>query len=109
DSKIRRFDLRLLVDDLGYFPAYQAVFLYRSDLQERLPAVVAAILKLENRISEGAMIDMNARVEADKEPVSQVAADFLHRDLNLHVQPRIESQLGELGRHTREHIYLVGV
>jgi osmoprotectant transport system permease protein len=109
DSKIRRYNLQVLVDDLSYFPAYQAVFLYRSDLQERAPAAVAAILKLENRISESAMIDMNGRVEEDKEPESQVAADFLLAELNLRVQPRIESQLGELWRHTREHVYLVGL
>ena len=35
DPKIRRYDLQVLVDDLGYFPAYQAVFLYRSDLLQR--------------------------------------------------------------------------
>jgi osmoprotectant transport system permease protein len=108
DPKIRRHDLQVLVDDLNYFPAYQAVFLYRSDLQERAPAAVAAILKLEDRISESAMIDMNARVEEDKEPESQVAADFLFQKLNLRVQPRIETQLGELWRHTREHVYLAG-
>src|SRR5439155_12466440 len=27
DSKIRRYDLQVLQDDLGYFPAYQAVLL----------------------------------------------------------------------------------
>src|SRR5439155_27053233 len=103
------YDLQVLEDDLGYFPAYQAVFLYRGDFQERAPAVVAAILKLEGRISESPMIDMNARVEEDKEPESQVAADFLLTELNLRVQPRIESLLGELWRHTCEHVYLVGL
>ncbi|HLJ98088.1 MAG TPA: glycine betaine ABC transporter substrate-binding protein [Gemmataceae bacterium] len=109
DPKICRYDLRVLADDRGYFPAYQAVFVYRADLRQRAPAVVAAILRLENCISEAAMIDMNARVEEDKQPESQVAADFLSRELNLSLQPRLESRLGELGRHTREHIYLVSV
>jgi osmoprotectant transport system permease protein len=109
DPKIRRYDLQVLVDDLGYFPSYQAVFLYRSDLLQRAPTAVAALLKLEDCISEDAMIDMNARVEEAKEPESQVAADFLASRLNLHVQPQIESQLGSLWRHTYEHDYLVGV
>ena len=55
------------------------------------------------------MIDMNARVEESKEPESQVAADFLASRLNLRVQPRIESQLASLWRHTCEHVYLVGL
>jgi osmoprotectant transport system permease protein len=109
DPKIRRYDLQVLVDDLGYFPAYQAVFLYRSDLQQRAPAAVAALLKLEGGISENAMIDMNARVEEAKEPESQVAADFLGSRLNLRVQPQIESQLESLWRHTCEHVYLVAL
>jgi osmoprotectant transport system permease protein len=109
DPKIRRYDLQVLVDDLGYFPAYQAVLLYRSDLEQRAPAVVAALLRLEGYISENTMIDMNARAEEAKEPESQVAADFLASRLNLRVQPRIESQLGSLWRHTREHVYLVVV
>lgn len=108
DPKIRRYDLHILVDDLGYFPAYQAVFLYRKDLEERAPAVVAALRRLEGRISEGRMIDMNARVEEDRAPDSQVAADFLANALHVHVQPRLESQFESLWRHTREHIYLVG-
>src|SRR5207244_1325650 len=45
----------------------------------------------------------------DKEPASQVAADFHFRELNLRVQPQIESQLAALGRHTREHVFLVGI
>src|SRR5262249_47796731 len=109
DPKIRRYDLKVLTDDLGYFPAYQALFLFRSDLPERLPAVAAALRKLEGRISESAMIDMNARVEEDEVQESQVAADFLTQALDIHVQPRLESQLKSLWRHTGEHIYLVAL
>jgi osmoprotectant transport system permease protein len=109
DPKIRRYDLLVLVDDLGYFPAYQAVFLYRRDLQERAAAVVDALRKLEGRISDRAMIDMNARVEEDREPDAQVASAFLAKQVDVHVQPRVESQVESLWRHTREHLYLVVV
>jgi osmoprotectant transport system permease protein len=109
DPKIHRYGLQVLADDLGYFPAYQAVFLYRSDLEKRAPAVVAALLKLQGRIAENAMIDMNRRVEEAKEPESHVAADFLAKELNLRVQPQLESFAGSFWRHTREHVYLVGL
>jgi osmoprotectant transport system permease protein len=107
DAKIRRYDLQVLADDLGYFPAYQALFLYRHDLQKRAPAAVAALCKLEGRISDSAMIDMNVLVEEDNVQESQVAADFLANALDIHVQPQLESQLKGLWRHTGEHIYLV--
>jgi osmoprotectant transport system permease protein len=107
DPKIRRYDLQVLVDDLGYFPAYQAVFLYRNDLQKRSPAVVAALGKLEGRISENAMIEMNARAEEKEGVESQVAADFLATQLQVRVQPRLETQVESLWQHTREHLYLV--
>jgi osmoprotectant transport system permease protein len=38
-----------------------------------------------------------------------VAADFLVKELNLRVQPQLESLAGSLWRHTREHVYLVGL
>ena len=107
DPKIRRYDLQVLVDDLGYFPAYQAVFLYRKDLQEKSPAAVAALGKLEGRIFENAMITMNARVQESNEPESQVAADFLADQLHIRVQPHLETQWESLWRRTREHLYLV--
>jgi osmoprotectant transport system permease protein len=107
DPKIRRYDLQVLVDDLGYFPAYQAVFLYRKELQDRAPAAVAALRKLEGRISEAEMIGMNARVEENEQAESQVAADFLSSQLHVRVQPRLETQLGSLWRHTLQHLYLV--
>src|SRR5262249_38220551 len=35
DAAIRQHELQVLADDFGHFPAYQAVVLYRADLQER--------------------------------------------------------------------------
>src|SRR5262249_4950932 len=107
DPKIRRFDLSVLEDDLNYFPSYQAVLLYRVDLEERAPAIVSALLRLEGKISENAMIEMNARAEEDKVPESQVAADYLANNLGVQVQAKVESKLGLLLRLTREHIFLV--
>jgi osmoprotectant transport system permease protein len=107
DPKIRRFDLRVLEDDLVYFPAYQAVVLYRADLEDRWPAVVAALLRLEGKIAESAMIEMNARVEEDRQPEAQVAADFLAKNLSIEIEPEIESQVGLVLRLTRQHLLLV--
>jgi len=37
DAKIRKFDLRVLDDDLGYFPVYQAVWVARKEFVDRYP------------------------------------------------------------------------
>jgi osmoprotectant transport system permease protein len=77
DAKIGRYGLRVLRDDRGYFPAYDALLLYRSDLPERLPGTWAALVRLAGAIDEPRMIALNAQAELDGRPFSAIAADFL--------------------------------
>jgi osmoprotectant transport system permease protein len=77
DAKIARYDLVTLIDDRAFFPPYEAVIVYRTDLPGRVPAFARALSKLENRIDENAMQKMNARAELDHVPFATVAADFL--------------------------------
>lgn len=77
DAEIPYYHLRTLVDDRHYFPSYQAVFLYRLDLENRSPAFVDALNKLTGRIGEDAMRQMNAMVKLHGEKETVVAADFL--------------------------------
>jgi osmoprotectant transport system permease protein len=109
DAKIRLYDLEVLEDDLAYFPAYHAVLLYRADLQERAPQVVAALRRLEGQISETAMTDMNARVELDDVPEGRVAADFLAQHLGVESEVHVEGTAGLLLRLTGQHLWLVAV
>ena len=109
DAEIRYYNLRPLKDDLGHFPAYHAVLLYRADLRERAPDVVAAVLRLEGRISQEEMIALNARAKLERIPETQVAAHFLTEALGERVHARIEGLGERLARHTVEHLYLVGI
>jgi osmoprotectant transport system permease protein len=77
DADITYYGLRVLKDDLDYFPAYDAVILYRADLQQRAPDVVARFKQLSGRIDAAAMRAMNARVKLQGQPESAVAAGFL--------------------------------
>jgi osmoprotectant transport system permease protein len=79
DAKITIYDLQILNDDRNYFPNYDAVVLYRAELETRVPHVVAAWRNLEGRISETDMQRMNSRVELEKVAERRVAADFLSR------------------------------
>ncbi|HUG23023.1 glycine betaine ABC transporter substrate-binding protein [Piscinibacter sp.] len=71
DAKVGRFALRVLDDDLGFFPKYDAVLLMRATVD---PAPLA---RLEGRIDEAAMIALNAQVELDGLSFSEVAKRFV--------------------------------
>lgn len=76
DAKIARYKLKVLNDDMAYFPRYDAVLLYRLDLPARFPAAWAAIGKLEGRISATQMIAMNAAVELEGKSFARVAQEW---------------------------------
>ena len=79
DAKISQYGLRVLDDDKGYFPRYDAVLLYRLDAARRFPAAWQALLGLEGRISAPDMIAMNAAAELHGQPFAVIARDWLAR------------------------------
>lgn len=109
DAEIRHYGLCVLDDDLHYFPFYDAVLLYRSDLIERAHRVIAALNRLEGKITEADMIRMNALVKLDKIQEDRVAADFLSEHLSLNPEVIGETVIERIWRHTAEHLYLVSI
>jgi osmoprotectant transport system permease protein len=109
DAEILQHNLRVLEDDLGYFPAYRAVLLYRAGLEERAPASVRAMLSLEGKIARDAMVRMNAQAKIERVPEGVVASRFLAEEMGIRTQAGAETAWGRLLRHTREHLFLVGV
>ncbi|UCF77470.1 MAG: amino acid ABC transporter permease, partial [Betaproteobacteria bacterium] len=77
DAKIVRYGLRVLIDDRGFFPTYDAVLLYRRDLPERFPQAWPALQALEGRISAARMTAMNAAAEISGRTFARVAGEFL--------------------------------
>jgi len=109
DAEIAYYHLRVLEDDLHHFPPYDAVFIHRADLAERAPEALAALGRLEGRVSESAMVALNAEAKLERVPERQVAAGFLSREMGLTVKVRGGGVLAGLWSHTREHLFLVGV
>lgn len=113
DPEIAAYDLVTLEDDRGYFPQYECVLLYRADLVERAPAVVANWRRLEGAIDAPTMIGLNAQARIDRESEERVAAQFLNDTLktNLPVPPDNwwRRMFANLGRNTARHLLLVGV
>jgi osmoprotectant transport system permease protein len=76
DAEIPYYHLRTLDDDRHYFPHYDAVYVYRLDLETRAPAFVEVLKKLTGRIDADAMRKMNARVKLHGEKETAVAAPW---------------------------------
>jgi osmoprotectant transport system permease protein len=109
DAEIEIYSLRRLQDDLGFFPAYHAVLLYRAELAETRPEVVAALRRLEGLISAHEMTALNARVVRDKERAAAVAADFLVNRLSLSTTVNAPTAFRQFLRNTSDHLFLVAV
>jgi len=107
DAEIRRERLVVLEDDLARFPAYRAVLLYRSDLKNASPAVVAAVRALEGRITVDDMRRLNERVRMERVPERAAAADFLATELHVEGRATSEGRGRRVGRYVVEHLALV--
>jgi len=109
DAEIAYYKLRALEDDLNYFPVYNAVILYRADVEQRAPEVAAMFKRLAGRIDAPTMSRMNAQVKLNGEAESAVAAGFLKQALNLDVDYQIQTAWQRFWQHTGEHLVLVGI
>ncbi|HSD53750.1 MAG TPA: glycine betaine ABC transporter substrate-binding protein [Burkholderiales bacterium] len=112
DAKIERYRLRVLEDDRGFFPKYDAVLLYRLDLPRRFPGAWKALAGLEGKIDARRMIRLNAAAELEGRSFEQAAALFFDAG-----QPAVAAQRSfvatlfgpDFWRLTREHLVLVAV
>src|SRR5439155_26176609 len=77
DAKIDKYGLTVLADDRHYFPPYDAVLLYRTDLPQRLPRTWQALARLEGSIDDAAMRRMNAAAELEGKDFASIAASFV--------------------------------
>lgn len=104
DAEIPYYDLAVLEDDRGYFPEYEAVYLYRADLARRAPQWLAALQGLAGRIDAATMQRLNARVKLDRETEAAVATEWLGV-----VAPDERGRVSRVWQRTGEHLALVGI
>jgi osmoprotectant transport system permease protein len=76
DARVTAFHLRLLADDRGFFPAYEAAPMVRA---ERAAELRPALDRLAGAITSDEMRAMNYEVDVRGRAVSDVAAEFLAR------------------------------
>lgn len=77
DGEIERYNLKLLNDDLEFFPNYNAVAVYSANLD---PVIKDIVKKLEGIVSEDEMQTMNAAVLFEKKNFYEVANSFLVKE-----------------------------
>jgi osmoprotectant transport system permease protein len=109
DPEIRIYNLRLLEDDLEYFPHYECVILYRLDLHQRSPEFVKVVESLQGSINNEAMLELNTKVRGSNGRVSEelAATEFLNAKFGLKREAKQAPWYHDLLIHTGEHLRLV--
>ena len=105
DAKLAEYDLQVLTDDRNFFPKYNAVFLYRLDID---PVALAAIQQIENTIDENRMIRLNAAAEQTND-YSQAVSLYFSEISGEAVDIQSESFFSRLAGWTAQHLLLVGI
>lgn len=104
DGEISRYDLLLLEDDQEFFPDYQAVSFYRSELPQ--PAK-QALARLSSSISAEEMQEANALALFGNDSHHKIAHDFLV-EKNIIQSTDLKNSTGwrEILNKTTEHLQL---
>jgi osmoprotectant transport system permease protein len=109
DAEIEYYQLKVLKDNLNFFPEYFAVILYRKDLMEKAPEALRILETLEGTITAEKMRSLNSRVKIDGIPENSVAVEFINNTFNLAAKKRTETTVTRLMKNTRDHLVLVGI
>ena len=108
DAQIAELGLTLVEDDQRYFPSYEAVYVYRADLQ---PEAEAALQALSGSLDEAAMQRLNARAQLGGEAEAEVAAEVVGDVLGEEVVAAADEDgaAARIWQRTLEHLALVGI
>ena len=79
DGRLSAFNLKLLDDDLHYFPDYTAAPVVSKAYLDAHPDLEALLKPLAELFDDETMRQLNARVDVNQESPSTVAADFLRQ------------------------------
>lgn len=109
DAEIAYYDIVPLRDDRGYFPEYQAVFIYRNELVNRYPVLNSIMEALSGSIDSKRMAVMNAAVKLDRKSEQRVAADFVSDVLGRQLNVSEPDAWKSFWKNTIDHLALVGV
>lgn len=77
DGRMAAMDLKILKDDLQFFPPYDAIIVVRNKTLAAYPELRPVLDMLTGLISQGDIQKMNARADVDGHEIADIAKDFL--------------------------------
>jgi osmoprotectant transport system permease protein len=107
DAEIDYYKIRILEDDKKYFPAYEAVYLYRLDSAKASPELLEVLSKLETQLTDEMMIALNRQAKIEKIPSNIIAADFIEKVFGKKIQVFSLNRFERVMKRTFEHLKLV--
>ena len=109
DGELKHYDLTILEDDRGFFPAYLAVPLARHDLDRRAKET---LLRVAGTLTDAQMRDMNAAAVFGGRSTESVATAYLIDNglLGTNAEADVvsrDSLFARLTKNTGRHLFLV--
>lgn len=84
DGLNRKSNLKILEDDLAFFPEYNGALLVRADLFERFkdtaPNLKETLNKIGGKITDAEMVDMTYAIDVDGKTAEETAKAFLQQE-----------------------------
>lgn len=77
DALLKKYDLKVILDDKNFFPSYFATTLVREETLKKYPELESVLNVLQGKISDAEMTQMNYLVEGEKKDPKDVAVQFL--------------------------------
>ncbi len=107
DPNIRQFNLQILQDDRFHFPRYDAIYLYRTELEQSHPQFVARLKEMSGKLSDEQMLALNQEVELGDKTSAVVAAQFVREAFRINVSVESGGLISRIWRTTLDHLFLV--
>ncbi len=115
DGELSRYPLRVLEDDLAYFPAYMAAPLVRSAWLRDAPLAAESVRRLAGLMDASTMQQLNAEVAVVGKSYAEVASEFIdtHRETlgvnDLARQSATATLWTDMAGHVIRHLQLTGL
>lgn len=80
DAELKQYDMVVLQDDKKSFPPYQGAPLFKKSFIDQHPEIEKSLNKLEGKITDEQMQEMNYRVAEKDEDPYEVAKSYLEKE-----------------------------
>lgn len=77
DGPIKQYNLKVLVDDKGFFPPYYAAPIVRKDTLEDHPELEEVLNRLAGLVDDPTMTELNYQVDVEGKDVEKAVREFL--------------------------------